>query len=80
MKFVSKNAIFGVIWGDFEGFGPCLGISHPFNFSLKFQLNFSLKFQGAICDCSGLQPWVKKKQLNCISKVFIQRKREGDFL
>ena len=24
-----KEAIFGVIWGCFEGFGPCLGISHP---------------------------------------------------
>ena len=30
MKFGSKKAIFGAIWGgDFEGFGPCLGISHP---------------------------------------------------
>ena len=29
MKFGSKRAIFGVIWGGFEGFGPCLGISHP---------------------------------------------------
>ena len=29
MKFGSKKAIFGVIWGGFEGFGPCLGISHP---------------------------------------------------
>ena len=28
MKFGSKKA-FGVIWGGFEGFGPCLGISHP---------------------------------------------------
>ena len=24
-----KKAIFGAIWGGFEGFGPCLGISHP---------------------------------------------------
>ena len=24
-----ENAIFGVIWGGFEVFGPCLGISHP---------------------------------------------------
>ena len=29
MKFGSKRAIFGVIWGVFEGFGPCLGVSHP---------------------------------------------------
>ena len=29
MKFGSKRAIFGVIWGGFEGFGPCLGFSHP---------------------------------------------------
>ena len=29
MKFGSKRAIFGVIWGGFEGFGPCLGVSHP---------------------------------------------------
>ena len=29
MKFGSKKAIFGVIWGGFEGFEPCLGISHP---------------------------------------------------
>ena len=29
VKFGSKKAIFGVIWGGFEGFGPCLGISHP---------------------------------------------------
>ena len=29
MKFGSKKPIFGVIWGGFEGFGPCLGISHP---------------------------------------------------
>ena len=30
MKFGSKKAIFGVIWGGgFEGFGPCLGNSHP---------------------------------------------------
>ena len=29
MKFGSKRAIFGVIWGGFEGFGPCLGDSHP---------------------------------------------------
>ena len=29
MKFGSKKAIFGVIWGGLEGFGPCLGISHP---------------------------------------------------
>ena len=29
MKFGSKRAIFGVIWGGLEGFGPCLGISHP---------------------------------------------------
>ena len=29
MKFGSKGAIFGVIWGGFEGFGPCLGVSHP---------------------------------------------------
>ena len=25
----SKKAIFAVIWGGFEGFGTCLGISHP---------------------------------------------------
>ena len=24
-----EKAIFGAIWGGFEGFGPCLGISHP---------------------------------------------------
>ena len=29
MKFGSKRAIFGVIWGGFEGFGACLGVSHP---------------------------------------------------
>ena len=29
VKFGSKRAIFGVIMGGFEGFGPCLGISHP---------------------------------------------------
>ena len=29
VKFGSKKAIFGVIWGGFEGFVPCLGISHP---------------------------------------------------
>ena len=29
MKFGSKKAIFGAIWGGFEEFGPCLGISHP---------------------------------------------------
>ena len=29
VKFGSKRAIFGVIWGGFEGFGPCLGVSHP---------------------------------------------------
>ena len=29
MKFGLKKAIFGVIWGGFEGFGPCLGNSHP---------------------------------------------------
>ena len=29
VKFGSKKAIFGSIWGGFEGFGPCLGISHP---------------------------------------------------
>ena len=29
MKFGSKKAIFGAIWEGFEGFGPCLGISHP---------------------------------------------------
>ena len=29
VKFGSKRAIFGAIWGGFEGFGPCLGISHP---------------------------------------------------
>ena len=29
VKFGSKKAIFGVIWGGLEGFGPCLGISHP---------------------------------------------------
>ena len=29
MKFGSKKAIFGAIWGGFEGFGPCLGVSHP---------------------------------------------------
>ena len=29
MKFWSKKAIFGAIWVFFEGFGPCLGISHP---------------------------------------------------
>ena len=29
VKFGSKRAIFGVSWGGFEGFGPCLGISHP---------------------------------------------------
>ena len=29
VKFGSKKAIFGAIWGGFEGFGPCLGISHP---------------------------------------------------
>ena len=29
MKFGSKKAIFGVIWGGFEVFGPCLGVSHP---------------------------------------------------
>ena len=29
VKFGSKKAIFGVIWGGFEGFEPCLGISHP---------------------------------------------------
>ena len=28
-KFGSKKSIFGVIWGRFEGFGPCLGVSHP---------------------------------------------------
>ena len=31
MKFGSKRAILEVIWGGFEGFGPCLGISHPTN-------------------------------------------------
>merc|ERR1712173_12216 len=29
VKFGSKRAIFGVIWEGFEGFGPCLGVSHP---------------------------------------------------
>ena len=29
VKFGSKKTIFGVIWGGFEGFGPCLGIRHP---------------------------------------------------
>ena len=29
VRFGSKKAIFGEIWGGFEGFGPCLGISHP---------------------------------------------------
>ena len=29
VKFGSEKAIFGAIWGGFEGFGPCLGISHP---------------------------------------------------
>ena len=29
VKFGSTMAIFGVIWGGFEGFGPCLRISHP---------------------------------------------------
>ena len=29
MKFGSKKAIFGVIWGGFEVFGPFLGVSHP---------------------------------------------------
>ena len=29
VKFGSKMAIFGMIWGGFKGFGPCLGISHP---------------------------------------------------
>ena len=29
MKFGSKMAIFGMIWGGFEGFGPCLGITQP---------------------------------------------------
>ena len=29
VKFGSKKAIFAVIWGGFEGVGPCLGISHP---------------------------------------------------
>ena len=29
VKYRSKMAIFGMIWGGFEGFGPCLGISHP---------------------------------------------------
>ena len=29
VKFGLKKAIFGVIWGGFEGFGPCLGITHP---------------------------------------------------
>ena len=29
VKFGSKKAIFGAIWGGFEGFGPCLGVSHP---------------------------------------------------
>ena len=29
MKFGSKKAIFGAIWGVFEGFGPCLGSSFP---------------------------------------------------
>ena len=29
VKFGSKKAIFAVIWGVFEGVGPCLGISHP---------------------------------------------------
>ena len=29
VKFGSKKAIFGVIWGGFEGFEPFLGISHP---------------------------------------------------
>ena len=29
MKFGSTTAIFRVDLGGFEGFGPCLGISHP---------------------------------------------------
>ena len=29
MKFGSKRAILGVILGGFEGFGTCLGVSHP---------------------------------------------------
>ena len=29
VKFGSKKVIFGVILVFFEGFGPCLGISHP---------------------------------------------------
>ena len=29
MKFGSKKAIFGAILGGFQGFGPCLGFSHP---------------------------------------------------
>ena len=29
VKFGSKKAIFAVIWGGFEGVGPCLGISPP---------------------------------------------------
>ena len=28
-NFCRKKAIFGVIWGCFEGFGPFLGIRHP---------------------------------------------------
>ena len=29
VKFGLKKAIFGVIWGGFEVFGSCLGVSHP---------------------------------------------------
>ena len=43
VKFGSKKAIFGEIWGGFEGFGPCLGISHPTHPHLGKILAASLK-------------------------------------
>ena len=70
MKFGSKKAIFGAILGGFQGFGPCLGFSHPshphlgeISFSSTFFFTPSLKpsgFLAANLACTKLMSALKR--------------------
>ena len=67
VKFRSKRAIFRVIWGGFEGFGPCLGMSRPTHPHLgeisKQNVFYAFPdYRGAhswdgTCVCVGLHFW-----------------------
>ena len=74
MKFGSKKAIFGAIWGGFEGFGPCLGNSHPTHPHLG---KISPKKNGSFF--GSFPKWIERSDLGMVWVVVseIEKKRGG---